>query len=112
MHVSVGRIRLKPGANRLWFLWHGAFAFVQAKLAEGVVSSSVYRENGRTFWSLSVWKSPEAMEAYRNSGSHLRVMKISRTKEASVDFIHWTSDTVPTWESARGRLIDHVDRAT
>ena len=109
MHVSVGRIRLKAGDNRLWFLWHGTFAFIQAKLADGIVKASVYREDGRTFWSLSAWTSCDAIAAYRNSGPHLRVMKISREKEARVDFIHWTSDTVPTWEFARERLIDQVD---
>ena len=110
MHVSIGRICLKPGANRLWFLWYGTFAFIQANLADGIVHASTYREDGHTFWSLSVWKTPDAMAAYRDTGSHLRAMKVSREMGASVDFIHWISDAVPTWESARERLIDQVDR--
>jgi hypothetical protein len=108
MLISVGRIRLEAGAGRLWFLWHGAFAYLQAKRADGAVRTSVYRENGRTFWSLSAWTAPEAMNAYRDSGAHARVMKISGKMGAKVDFVHWSSDTIPTWETARTRLIEHT----
>ena len=110
LHVSAGRIRLKPGKSGLWFLWYGTPAYLQAKRAKGIVRSSVYRENSRTFWSLSVWTSAEAMLRYRNSGAHLRVMKVSQEMEAEVDFLHWQSDTVPTWDLARRRLIEHFDR--
>jgi len=34
-------------------------------------------------------------------------MQISRKMGATVDFHRWTSDTVPTFESARARLIEH-----
>ena len=104
MHVSVGRLRLERGTNRLRLLWHGALAYLQARRADGVIHASVYREDGRTLWSLSVWASSEAMLAYRNSGSHLRVMRVARDLGARVDFQHWQADAVPSWEAARLRL--------
>lgn len=110
MHVSIGRLRLKPDGNRVRFLWHGALAYLQAKRAPGIIRASVYREDSRTLWSLSVWSSSEAMLAYRNSGSHLRVMKISQALGARVDFRHWQADAVPSWEEAMSRLTDSEDR--
>jgi len=109
MHVSVGRLRVKSGADRLRLLWHGALAYLQARRAEGVIRASVYREDSRTLWSLSVWDSSEAMLAYRNTGSHLRVMGVARRVGARVDFRHWEADAVPSWEEARRRLTEQVD---
>jgi hypothetical protein len=109
MHISVGRLRLEPGTNRLRLLWSGTLAYLQARRADGVIYASVYREDGWTLWSLSVWASSEAMLAYRNSGSHLRVMTVARALGARVDFRHWQADAVPSWEAARLRLIEQAD---
>jgi hypothetical protein len=109
MHVSVGRLRVESGTNRLRLLWHGALAYLQARRAEGVIHASVYREDSRTLWSLSVWASSEAMLAYRNNGSHLRVMKVARGMRVQVDFRHWEADAVPSWEDVRRRLREQVD---
>ena len=109
MHVSVGRLRLKPETNRLRFLWHGALAYLQARRVDGIIHASVYREDSRTFWSMSVWVSSEAMLAYRNSGSHLRVMRMLRALGARVDFLHWQAEAVPSWEAARLRLTEQAD---
>ena len=109
MHVSVGRLRLEPGPKRLRFLFHGALAYLQARRASGVIHASVYREDSRTYWSMSVWISREAMLAYRNSGSHHEVMTMMPALGARIDFLHWQSDTVPSWEAARLRLREHFD---
>ena len=109
MHVSVGRLRLKPETNRLRFLWHGALAYLQARRAKGIIHASVYREDSRTLWSLSVWASREAMLAYRNTGSHLRVMKVAQALGARVAFRHWEAEAVPSWEAARLRLREQID---
>ena len=109
MHVSVGRMRLNPDANRLRFLWHGALAYLQARRADGIIHASVYREDARTFWSMSVWNSTESMLAYRNSGSHLRVMRVAQALGARIDFLHWQDESVPGWEDARMRLIRKTD---
>ena len=106
MHVSIGRLRLPPRSKRLRFLWHGALAYLQAKRAPGVVHASVRREGGHTLWSLSVWTSPDAMLAYRNSGSHLRAMQIARELNAQVEFRHWQSDAVPSMEESMRRLSE------
>ncbi len=104
MHVSIGRLRLPPGSKRLRFLWYGALAYLQAKRAPDVVHASVRREGSHTLWSLSVWASPHAMLAYRNSGSHLRAMQIARELNAQVEFKHWQADGVPTMDEAIYRL--------
>jgi hypothetical protein len=109
MLVSIGRIRLSPANSRLWFLWYGAPAYLQAKWADGAVYTSARREDSHTFWSLSVWVSREGMLAYRNSGSHLRVMRMSQARGARVDFRHWHADVVPTWDDAMRRLTEQID---
>ena len=102
-------MRLKPDTNRLRFLWHGALAYLQARRANGIIHASVYREDARTFWSMSVWRSSEAMLAYRNSGSHLRVMRAAQELGARIDFRHWQAEAVPSWEAAMLRLTEQVD---
>lgn len=109
MHVSIGRLRLPTGSKRLRFLWYGTLAYLQAKRADGVIHASVQREDSRTLWSLSVWISSDAMLAYRNSGSHLRVMKIFRALGAQVEFRHWKADAVPSWDEAKHRLTESLD---
>ena len=108
MHIYVGRLRLESKEGRWWLIWHGAFAFLQARRANGVIHASVYREDGRTLWSLSVWKSRESMLAYRNSGSHLRVMNMAKSRQLRVDFRHWEADAVPSWKEARARLETEI----
>ena len=110
MHVSVGRLRFKSTSDGLRFLWRGALAYLQARRAKGIIYASVYREDWRTLWSLSVWSTSEAMLNYRNTGSHLRVMKMAPRVEARVDFRHWEAADIPTWEDARSRLREEVDQ--
>src|SRR5215213_9899400 len=65
MHISVGRLRLEPGTNRLRLLWHGALAYLQARRADGVIHASVYREDGRTLWSLGLWRGDAGLSKFR-----------------------------------------------
>jgi heme-degrading monooxygenase HmoA len=109
MHVSVGRIRLKPDTNQLRFLWHGTLAYLQARRADGNIHASVYREGTRTFWSMSVWTSGEAMLAFRDSGSHLRAIRASQVLAEQIDFQHWQAETIPSWEAAIIRLTEQCD---
>lgn len=104
MHVAVGRIRLRADTNRLRFFWYGSLAYLQAWRAAGNIYTSVHRDDPRTFWSMSVWKSSEDMLSYRNSGSHLRIMRISETLAAHIDFQHWEAEAVPSWHAAKQRL--------
>lgn len=100
MHVSVGRIRLKPRARRPLFLWHAALAYLQARFALESVYVAVQRTGPDTFWSMSVWKSMHAMLSYRNSGNHRRAMKVSSALADRIDFAHWESASIPAWQDA------------
>jgi len=96
----------------LRFLWHGALAYLQARRADGIIHASVFRENKRTLWSMSVWISGDAMQAYRNSGRHLRAMRASQALAERIDFLHWQGEGIPTWETAIRRLTEEVDPLT
>ena len=100
VHVAVGRIRLRPDASRMHFHWLTMCAWLQARRAPGNLRASLRGGRGRTFWSLSVWESPERMRAYRNSGSHLRAMRASRELAEHVEFRHWEAQSVPTLSEA------------
>lgn len=108
LHVSLGRIRLKPGASQLRFLWHTVSATLQARLASGNVHVSTQGEGGVTYWSMSVWDSKDAMLRYRNSGSHRRAMRASRALAERVDFRHWEADAIPDWAEARRSFERHL----
>jgi hypothetical protein len=106
MLVSVGRIRLKPDASFWRFFWHSLCVYLQARRAAGIVRASVRRQDARTYFSMSVWKTREAMLAYSTTGSHLQAMKISKELATRIDFRHWQADAVPSWETALHRFAE------
>lgn len=100
MYIALGRIQIPRGASLLPFLGYGLLAYLQALTARGNMHASIYWENPHTFWSMSAWHSRQAMQDFRNAGSHARAMKLSQHYHAPVDFRVWYAQEIPNWNEA------------
>ena len=102
MLIAVGRLELRPEANRLWFGILTWLALRQALRAPGCRHATARSENDRVYWSLSAWQTAEAMRAYRNSGAHQRAMR-AFARRSTGRFVHWQAESVPDWPEAMRR---------
>lgn len=62
---------------------------------------------GRTFWTLSVWESREALRAYAADAAHVAVMRRFHLAMKMSQFVDWSiaGADMPTWQQARRRII-------
>ena len=96
--AAVGGFRLYNPLFAPAFFLFAAPAFTQARHDPGCAMAEVKAAMGRQF-SLSVWKSPAAMKAYRDSGAHLRAMRAARWL-GDGPFARFTSPVLPNWDDA------------
>ena len=57
----------------------------------------------RSFWTLSVWESEEALQAFIHEGFHAGVMSVLIPDMATPSFVRWKikgSACPPSWEEA------------
>ncbi|MCC5986879.1 MAG: hypothetical protein JJT95_04300 [Pararhodobacter sp.] len=101
--VAVGRITLRPDASRLRFFMLTLLSILQAKRAPGNIHVSTHAAGGAHF-SMSAWRSDEAMRAFAQRGAHLRAMRAITALALEGEFRHWRSAKVPSWPEALARF--------
>ena len=104
MYVSITHFKVKS----LWalplFQWHAFTSYGQANRSLGIISSEAWPEKGRVFCTLTLWESKEDMLKFRNSGAHLKAMKISRKLGEGITH-GWETDELPDKNEALARLF-------
>jgi len=104
--VSVTRLRIRSPFFVLPFLWHALKSSRQAERAAGFVGGKILQDARSTFWTMTLWKDDQAMNAYRTSGAHRDAMPklLNWCDEAAV--VHWTPETteLASWEESFERL--------
>jgi hypothetical protein len=104
--LSVTRIRARG-------LWQGvrvarAFAAIEGALARapGLVAASLRREDGRTFWSLTLWRGIGPMAGFRNDDPHRSWMGSVEAlcDESAWRRVPWPERQLPEWPEAQ-RLL-------
>ena len=107
MFASVTRLRVRLVRYLPAFVWNTLLAQRQVVRAPGFCGGRLLVDASRTFWTLTVWDSEQAMKAFRGSGGHARVMPrlLEWCDEAS--YVHWipTNASVPDWPEAYEHLM-------
>ncbi|MBM7691573.1 heme-degrading monooxygenase HmoA [Peribacillus deserti] len=110
MFISVTRLRLKGKRNLPAFIWYTVKSINQAKKAEGILYSSFNKEGWHTYWTLTIWENNQSMKKYRNNGSHLKAMKVSRKIASELESMNWEADHQPPWDECKERLDNKFGR--
>ena len=77
MYVSVTSFLVRsPWANVL-FQMHAVSSFMQAGKSQGILKKENFSPFRKVYSTVTHWESKEAMLAFRNSGAHLKAMKLS-----------------------------------
>ena len=82
---------------------------VEAQLSdtEGIVGYSLRAKIlTRDFWTLSVWKSEDTLQAFVHHGFHAGLMAVLLPDMAATRFVRWTiegRDCPPSWDDALQR---------
>ncbi|MEB4615273.1 DUF3291 domain-containing protein [Leucobacter sp. M11] len=59
----------------------------------------------RTFWTISVWETPEALRRYAAGPGHAVIAQRQRPRAAESDFAYWQSAAgLPDWAEAEHRI--------
>lgn len=104
MFISVTRLHLRRVTKLPTFTWLTIRSAIQSRKSAGLLKSSFRKEGMLTYWTLTVWDNKEHMTAFRNTGTHLGAMKISREIADKLDYVHWEDDEIPNWDEARHKL--------
>jgi hypothetical protein len=106
MFASVTRLRVRSVKYLPAFLWHTFLSQRQVVRAPGFFGGRLLIDVGRTFWTLTVWETEQAMKAFRGSGSHAKVMPLLVEWCDEAAYAHWapSGDSVPSWQEAHERL--------
>lgn len=106
MHVSLTRLRIRSLRFLPGFVVYALRSESQVRSAAGFRRGSLLPDRKFTFWTMTLWDSPENMRAYMTSGAHRAAMPklLHWCDQASVT--HWETDddTLPPWEDAASRM--------
>lgn len=68
----------------------------QAKKSYGLIAIKIRVRDLRT---LTVWENMQDLQAFRNTGVHLKAMKVSQILGTNQAYT-WQTDCIPNWEEA------------
>ena len=104
--VSITRLRLRALRFLPAFALHTFRAQAQLRRAPGFLDGALLPDWRRTFWTMSIWDTPESMRAYILNGAHKAAMPklLNWCDEAAL--VHWDQpDTrLPSWQEADRRM--------
>lgn len=90
MHfISVTRLRIRKLRYLPAFLVYSLLSMIQARRSKDNLRTSITRESGMIFWTITVWRDETAMRAFRNRGAHQRAMPKLRDWCDEATYAHW-----------------------
>lgn len=104
--VSVTRLRLRSIRFLLSFLWYTLRVSRQAKRAPGNMGVALRKTDGLAFWTLSMWRTIEAMKKFVFTSPHKEAMQKLPHWCDEAFFGDWEQDTMewPSWDHAAEKL--------
>ena len=89
------------------FLGYARRVEAQLSETEGIVGYSVRAKfMRRDFWTLSVWESEDALQAFVHQGFHSGLMTVLMPDMGATNFVRWKvkgRDCPPSWDDALQR---------
>jgi len=105
--VSVTRLRVKSVRYLFSFMRANEASVKTLKNAEGLLKGSELVDKNLTFWTITLWDSPESMKKFRNSEAHRYAMQQLPVWCNEGSYHHWGQDSAefPDWQTISGRLF-------
>ncbi len=106
--ISVTRLRVRSYIYLPQFFWDAFKSIRQAERSFGFLGGRLLVNAKNVFWTVTAWKDPAAMNAYRTDGAHQRAMPklLNWCDEAAV--VHWTQESseIPAWQEVHQRMAE------
>lgn len=103
MYVSVTSFLVRSSWANLFFQMHAMSSFMQAKKSKGIVKMETFSPFRKVYSTVTHWESKADMLKFRNSGAHLKAMKLS-AKMGHGFGTGWETEEFVDRESALSRL--------
>jgi len=103
MYVSVTAFLVKSPWANLMFQMHAMTSFMQVRGAKGIIKSETFSPFKKVYSTLTHWETKQDMLNFRNSGAHLKAMKLS-SKMGHGIASGWETEDYIDRESALKRL--------
>jgi hypothetical protein len=89
------------------FLWHTFRSKRQVERAQGFLGGRLLVDAHRTYWTLTLWSSEQAMKKFRGAEAHAKVMPRLAHWCDEASYAHWmpVGDSVPSWDEAYEHLF-------
>jgi len=104
--ISVTRLHVASRWHLPQFMFHSLRSIAQVRRAPGYLGGWTASDSENGAWTATVWQSLEAMQAFRNSGAHLKAMPKLLHLSDQASFTHFEQEgtDVPTADAAYERL--------
>ena len=104
MYASTTKYRLNDIPAFVMFAILSLKSIYQANNSNGLIKIKI---RVRDFRTLTVWESKSKMQAFRNSGVHLKAMTNSDALGYNQSY-SWQADHIPTWQEAIAQLSAQI----
>ena len=105
--ISVTRLRVRSILFLPQFFWANEASVKAIKKIPGFINGKELIDKGFTFWTVTIWQSPEAMKQFRNNDPHKSVMRKLPKWCDEAAYVHWAQETdeFPAWDVIYNRLL-------
>ena len=110
MYCSYTHFRVEKWWAIPLFQWHAFRSGNQVNRAKGLVRMEVWVGDLWNYHTLTTWMEKKDMLAFRNSGAHLRAMKLS-SRMGKGYATGWESLQMPQRQEGRQYLEDKLEKA-
>ena len=110
--LSLTRLRLHSWRAYPGFIVWVLGSLLQSLRADGLLHLMLLRDRHNAFWTLTLWRDQQAMQTFRNQGSHGQAMRrLTQWCDESAA-AHWSLDDAelqqarePDWSALQQRLM-------
>jgi len=105
--ISVTRLRVRSFIFFPQFFYENESSIRAIKKIDGFIAGKELVDKKLTFWTVTLWKSDQAMKIFRNNNPHKRVMRKLPLWCDEASYTHWLLDepAIPDWGTIYKKMI-------